>query len=109
MACLFYCTRCEGTGFLNLQQVPAKTLDTFEATGEHQVILDWIDEQAASLAGLGGCFCNAVRRPPCSYCESASEYQHDVSVCDCCGDGEHWHGEPGQHDYEDPNDPCGCR
>ena len=21
----------------------------------------------------------------------------DVQVCDCCGDGEEWHGEPGQH------------
>jgi hypothetical protein len=22
---------------------------------------------------------------------------HDVQVCDCCGDGEGWYGEPGQH------------
>ena len=21
----------------------------------------------------------------------------DVCVCDCCGDGEEWYGEPGQH------------
>lgn len=22
---------------------------------------------------------------------------HDVAVCDCCGDGEMWHGEAGRH------------
>ena len=22
---------------------------------------------------------------------------HDVQVCDCCGDGERWFGEPGEH------------
>lgn len=22
---------------------------------------------------------------------------HDVQICDCCGDGENWYGEPGQH------------
>jgi hypothetical protein len=22
---------------------------------------------------------------------------YDVCVCDCCGDGEVWYGEPGQH------------
>jgi hypothetical protein len=22
---------------------------------------------------------------------------HDVSVCDCCGNGENWYGEAGQH------------
>ena len=28
---------------------------------------------------------------------------HDVQVCDCCGDGEGWYGEPGQHyTREDP-------
>ena len=23
--------------------------------------------------------------------------EHDVSVCDCCGDGETWYGTPGEH------------
>ena len=28
---------------------------------------------------------------------------HDVSVCDCCGNGEEWYGEPGSHyRSEDP-------
>lgn len=22
---------------------------------------------------------------------------HDVSLCDCCGDGDTWHGVPGEH------------
>ena len=31
--------------------------------------------------------------------------EHDVQVCDCCGDGEDWHGEIGEH-YSD-HDPQG--
>jgi hypothetical protein len=27
---------------------------------------------------------------------------HDVQVCDCCGDGASWYGEPGEH-YHGPN------
>lgn len=30
---------------------------------------------------------------------------HDVCICDCCGDGEGWYGEPGQHYGND--DPRG--
>ncbi len=30
---------------------------------------------------------------------------HDVQVCDCCGDGEGWYGEPGEH--YGPDDPQG--
>ena len=30
---------------------------------------------------------------------------HDVTACDCCGNGETWYGEPGQH-YND-DDPAG--
>lgn len=30
---------------------------------------------------------------------------HDVCVCDCCGDGDDWYGEPGQH--YGINDPMG--
>jgi hypothetical protein len=29
---------------------------------------------------------------------------HDVVVCDCCGDGEHWYGVPGEH-YNDDDPP----
>jgi len=27
----------------------------------------------------------------------AANADHDVQVCDCCGDGEGWYGEPGYH------------
>ncbi len=33
---------------------------------------------------------------------------HDVAVCDCCGDGTEWYGEPGQHyTDDDPRGPSG--
>jgi len=67
------CTRCDATGFLNLHQVDDETLTCFEATGDHAIILAWI----------------------------AANSCHDVSVCDCCGDGETWHGTPGEHHLED--------
>ena len=71
------CTRCEGTGFLNLWQVDDETLDLFDETVSVEIILEWIDF-----------------------------YQcHDVGVCDCCGDGEQWYGEPGRHG---PGEPCEC-
>lgn len=62
------CTRCESSGFLNLHQVPEDVLKRFEDTGDHQVILDWMKDN-----------------------------ESDVQVCDCCGNGESWHGKPGAH------------
>jgi hypothetical protein len=59
------CTRCAGTGFLNIEQVPAHVQDH----GTDQILI-WI--------------------------KNASP-MHDVQVCDCCGDGEYWHGEAGVH------------
>ena len=36
----------------------------------------------------------------------SSHDNHDVQVCDCCGDGNNkWYGEPGSH-YSD-DDPAG--
>jgi hypothetical protein len=98
-----HCTRCDGSGFLNLEQVDAETLKAFDESGNHQIILDWIKARNTELASIGGCSCHIA--PPCSWCM----LQHDVSVCDCCGDGEGWHGTPGEHDRANPNDPCGCR
>jgi hypothetical protein len=63
------CTRCEGTGFINLHQVEDETLKKFDESGDVQVILDWI----------------------------AAHGEHDVSVCDCCGNCETWGYEPGRH------------
>jgi len=84
------CTRCEGTGFLNLEQVPDSVRIPFDLTGNHDLILDWIAGRASYEAG---CYCSAISRPPCTWCED----QHDVQVCDCCGDGYDWHGVPGEH------------
>jgi len=64
------CTRCDNTGFLNLDQVDDVSRKQFDEAGEHQIILDWIKAQTEP---------------------------HDVSVCDCCGNGESWHGTPGEH------------
>ena len=72
------CTRCEGSGFLNLHQVDEKTLTLFNDKGTPEMILDWIKNN-----------------PDC-----------DVSVCDCCGDRTNWYGIRGGH-YESPEDPRG--
>jgi len=84
------CTRCEGTGFLNIHQLPDElTGGTVESTFQylqgnikykvvkeddwHDMVKKWIE----------------------------AETDHDVQVCDCCGNGEDWHGAPGAHDYKD--------
>jgi len=66
------CTRCSCSGFINLEQLPDEIARQFDTAGDHQVILDWINANEG----------------------------HDVSVCDCCGDGENWYGTPGQHTKE---------
>ncbi len=91
------CTRCNGTGFLNVEQIPS---DVFNAG--HESVLEWLSEKKSSAERLGGCSCHI--NPPCSFCVD----QTDVSVCDCCGDGEGWYGEPGRHySSEDPKGPSG--
>jgi len=59
------CTRCEGTGFLNLHQIP----DDECGDGNDETIILWI----------------------------AKNDDHDVCICDCCGDEDGWYGEPGIH------------
>jgi hypothetical protein len=71
------CTRCKNTGFLNTQQLPADRGMHVTAKSERDWVLKWIE-------GHEG---------------------HDVQVCDCCGDGEEWYGEPGEH--YGPDDPPG--
>lgn len=64
------CTRCNGTGFLNWEQLPDE-LDGADV----DVIVQWI----------------------------RSNDDHDVEICDCCGDGDGWYGVPGDHyNSEDP-------
>ena len=62
------CNRCKGEGFLNLHQIPEDDLNKID--GDLDKVLIWIREQKQA---------------------------HDVMVCDCCGDGEGWHGEVGKH------------
>lgn len=93
---IFHCTRCEGTGFLNLDQVDKETLGRFEETGDPQVILDWINNRNHHAREAGGCSYHVC-------------LPHDVTPCDCCGDGEDWYSLPGLHDWDNPDDPKGCR
>jgi len=72
------CNVCEGTGFVNLHQIPA----------------DELDSMADDL----------VNKVPCWI---KLHDDTDVSVCHCCGDGDVWYGEPGQHYGAD--DPSGSR
>ena len=69
-----HCTRCAGTGFINIEHFPdcIRELD------------DMHDEAVKFLA---------------------TDHDTDASVCNCCGDGEDWYGEPGQH--YGPDDPSG--
>lgn len=78
------CTRCSGTGFLNAEQIP----DHVDQSPES--VLDWLAEYHADRVGQS---CSCHINPPCHLCESAV----DVSVCDCCGDGDGHYGTPGQH------------
>jgi len=73
------CTRCGNSGFLNLHQIIETDDWEMVALSDRgdQKILDWID----------------------------THNNHDVQVCDCCGDGKIWYGLPGEH--YNHNDPPG--
>lgn len=66
------CNRCEGTSFLNIHQLP-REIRALEGDAWHRAVLQWIIEHS----------------------------NHDVQICDCCGDGESWYGKPGEHDPAD--------
>lgn len=68
------CNRCDGTGFLNIHQLP---FDFHDCKDPIAAAEQYIEDQD----------------------------DHDVQVCDCCGDGEDWYGEPGEHYGRD--DPQG--
>ncbi len=75
------CTRCDSTGYLNIEQVPDEVIVEAESKDFHAVI--------RKLLAAGVAF-------------------SDVTVCDCCGDGDDWHGTPGEHyNAEDPRGPDG--
>jgi len=66
------CTRCEGTGFINLHQIPK---------AEFGKLKDALIEKIPKWM---------INNP-----------DSDVSVCDCCGDGYEWYGVPGEHYNQD--------
>ena len=66
------CTRCDGSGFLNINQ---------------------IDDEILIEAKNSPDFCDFVLK----WMKSHKALGHDVQVCDCCGDGDSWHGVPGEH------------
>lgn len=79
------CTRCEGTGFLNIHQAPADAVADLDVDGPGQLLV-W-------MAGHG--------------------QDTDVAICDCCGIpinfdiaggwSDLWHGVRGEHyNNEDP-------
>ena len=72
------CNHCGGTGFVNADQFPEGLLGMLDAYDA----LEWL-----LLMG---------------------KWPHDIAVCDCCGDGEIWYGEPGRHYTTfDPQGPGG--
>lgn len=77
------CTRCNNTGFLNLEQL--------YDLGYGLVDMDNLTQVLATIKEL-----------------DERNKIHDISVCDCCGDGEGWYGTPGEHyNSEDPPGPNG--
>jgi hypothetical protein len=69
------CTRCGGAGVLNVHQIPDEVLFALEQSEDFALkVIDWANSR---------------------------EESNDVMPCDCCGDGEGWHGTPGEHDGND--------
>ena len=96
------CTRCQSSGFLNIEQVPEDLCDRGT-----EAIEDWLERTRHLSNVMDECqpcecrICKDDRKEPVP----DDELHHDVEVCDCCGDGESWHGEPGEH--YGPDDPPG--
>jgi hypothetical protein len=125
------CTRCDGTGFLNLHQVPD---DVIEKAAADSAVGPWTCSTcgakvyAGTISVATACVATDVTRT--IQCSSgcgvmvppnepdpmefelailawiAEANGHDVQVCDCCAGGNGWHGEPGFHD-ESHHGPSG--
>lgn len=65
-----HCTRCDGSGFLNLHQIEED--DPVHEEGTPEAYERWRKEHPGT----------------------------DVQICDCCGDGTGWYGEPGMHNED---------
>lgn len=82
------CRKCEGTGFLNLEQIG---ITDIEDSWTNEEVFEWI-EKRDSLRENECCSCHISA--PCNYCIG----NHDVQVCDCCGDGvSKWKVVQGHH------------
>ena len=62
------CSRCDGTGFINLHQIPEAEFDLL-ADDLIEKVPKWMTDNTDS----------------------------DVSVCDSCGNGYEWYGVPSEH------------
>lgn len=82
------CTRCQGTGFLNVHQLPSGLYDAMIPYQEPYL------HSHLSLLLVDPDWRDAVLK----WMENHSDT--DVQVCDCCGNGGTWWGEPGQHDAQ---------
>ncbi len=73
------CNVCDETGWMNLDQFTDEEMDYFNRAPDFDgAVLKWVEDNYDLT---------------------------DVQVCTCCGDGETWYGEPGQHYGRD--DPMG--
>lgn len=70
------CTKCSGSGFLNLDQIPEADVEIIETL----YFLDTLRNYKQWIVDHKG---------------------HDVQVCDCCGDGTDWQGTAGEHHNDD--------
>lgn len=81
-----HCNRCDGTGFLNYDHLNEGS-DEYNLLRMKLIITGTEDDYfEIALAVI----------------DSEDPMYEDLSVCDCCGDGDYWYGEPGEHySYDD--------
>jgi hypothetical protein len=84
------CTRCQGTGFLNIHQLPEE-LQKGTVDSAFQYLQSQIKYKKVTMASWHDLVLQWI----------TTNDDHDVRVCDCCGDGEYWYGVPGEHDHRD--------
>jgi len=63
-----HCTRCDGTGFLNINQIPSDIFDN-----GYDAIMEWIEEQDSDSHDVQECDC----------CDGSGEHGYDERVFDC--------------------------
>lgn len=87
------CNRCQRTGFINYDHIDEDS-EEYKLI-KMQLMLEGYDESDTVYFVLV-----ILEKFP-------DVYEH-VSVCDCCGDGITWYGEPGEHyGWLDPIGPNG--